>query len=147
MTVDELLAALNASLSGDRRLKYALLFGSAATRGPDVARDVDIAISTSVSLGLMDRMRLATEVERATGHPVDIVDLEEASTLLRREVLRDGRIIVVNEPDALLAFKARVPIEWADLEPYFERESAGLMRALEEARWSKSRLSATKSAG
>ena len=147
MTVEELLAALKASLSGDTRLRYALLFGSAATRGPDSARDVDIAISTSVSLGLMDRMRLATELESATGRTVDIVDLDEASTLLRREVLRDGLIIVVNEPTALLAFKARVPIEWADLEPYFERESAGLVKVLKEARWSKSRLSATRSAG
>jgi hypothetical protein len=81
----------------------------------------------------------------ALGREVDVVDVEEASTLLRWEVVRDGRTIVANDPEHLLQFKARVPIERADLEPYYARESAGLRRALEEPRWSASNSSVTRS--
>lgn len=147
MTTEELVALLERVLSGDARLRYALLFGSAATRGPDFARDIDIAISTRTPLGLLDRMRLATELEAAVGKEVDVIDLDDASTLLRREVLRDGRDLVVNDRVAWVGFKAGVPLEWADLEPYYERESAGLTKNLEETRWSRSRSSATRSAG
>jgi predicted nucleotidyltransferase len=147
VNVEELVALLGRALSADARLSYALLFGSAATRGPQLADDIDIAVSARAPLGLLDRMRLATDLERVVGKAVDVVDLDEASTLLRREVLRDGRPLVVNDAAAFLGFKASVPIEWADLEPYFERESAGLAKALEETRWSKSSSSATRSDG
>ena len=68
-----------------------------------------------------------------------------AKTLLRWEVVRNGRTIVAAEPERLLEFQARVPIERADLEPYYQRESDGLRRALEKTRWSGSSSSATKS--
>ena len=147
MTVEELVLLLGRALSADVRLRYALLFGSAATRGPELANDIDIAVSAHTSLGLLDRMRLATELERIVGKAVDVIDLDDASTLVRREVLRDGRPLVVNDAAAFLGFKASVPIEWADLEPYFARESAGLAKALEETRWSRSSSSATRSDG
>jgi predicted nucleotidyltransferase len=147
MTTDELLLQLRGALRSASGVRFALLFGSAAMRGPDFARDVDIAISWSTAPPLLERLRLATELEILVGRDVDVVDIDEASTLLRWEVLRFGLTIIAPEPWSLLEFKARVPIERADLEPYYQRESDGLRRVLEKVRWSESNSSATKSVG
>ena len=112
-------------------VRFALLFGSALRRGPDAARDIDVAIAFVASPSLFDRARLAYELEDAVGKEVDIVDVDEASTLLRWEIVRSGRVVVDVDHDALIAFLARVPLEWADLQPYYELEAAGLRRALE----------------
>jgi hypothetical protein len=71
------------------------------------------------------------------------VDL--ATTLLRWEVVKIARPIFIRDRDAWLTLLARVPIEYADLRPYLERESRGLHRALQETRWSGPTSSATKS--
>jgi predicted nucleotidyltransferase len=134
VTVDELLAKARAVLEPRANIRFALLFGSAATKGPDGARDIDIALSFDSSPGLLDLAELAQEIEVAVGHEVDLVEIDEASTLLRWEVVRDGRVIVAHDKDALLELQARVPIEYADLRPYFERESEGLRRALSGGR-------------
>jgi len=145
VTTEELLDRLRTALAGRSELRFAVLFGSAVTRGPDQARDIDVAVSCLRPLALLDRAQLATALELAIGREVDVVDVDEASTLLRWEVVRHGRTILANDPEHLLQFKARVPIERADLEPYYSRESAGLRRALEETRWSASNSSVTRS--
>jgi hypothetical protein len=61
---------------------------------------------------------------------VDLVRLDRASTLLRWEVLKSGRILCAPDDAAWLAFAARVPLEYAELRPYLDREAAGLRRAL-----------------
>ena len=147
VTLEELLVKLRAPLEARADVKFALLFGSSALRGPDQARDVDVAVALSAPLSLLDLSALACELEAATGRDVDLVDLGEAPTLLRWQVLRYGRVILTRDRDACLSFQARVPIEHADLQFYFERESEGLRRALREVKWSASTSSATKSAG
>jgi len=111
-------------------LRFAYVFGSAVTRGLDAARDIDLAIRAVQPLGLLERARLAGELEAVAGRPVDLVDLDAASTLLRWEVLSTGRVLVALDDDALLEFRARTPLEWGDLRPYLERESEGLRRSL-----------------
>lgn len=78
----------------------------------------------------MDLGGLASDLERIINKPVDIVDVTEANTLLRWEIVRTGHVVIDPDPDALREFRARVPIEYADLRPYLEREAAGLRRAL-----------------
>lgn len=56
-------------------------------RGPALARDIDVAAAFGRALGLLDRARLATKLEESVGRDVDLIDLDEASTLLRWQVL------------------------------------------------------------
>jgi hypothetical protein len=86
----------------------------------------------------MDLGALASDLARVTVLEPDLVDLGEASTLLRREVLNRGRLVTAPDRAAWLAFQRSVPLEYEDLRPFLERESAGLRRVLEEARWSAS---------
>ena len=81
-------------------------------------------------MGWLELGALATDLERVTNRTVDLVNVDDASTLLRWEVVRTGRLIRAAEPEAWLAFQARVSLEWDDLRPYFDRESAGLRRVL-----------------
>jgi predicted nucleotidyltransferase len=129
VTLEELETILRRAL-GSRDLKFVLLFGSAVTAGPDAARDVDLAIAARSPLSLMARGALATDLEKLLGKPVDIVEVNEASTLFRWEVVRQSRVLVVTDERALAEFRALVPIEYAELTPFLEREAAGLRRAL-----------------
>lgn len=130
MTLVELEDKLRAALAGRADLRFAILFGSSVSRGPDAARDVDVALAPRVSMSLMELGALAVDLERAIGHDVDVIDLDGASTLLRWEVLRGGRVVHVSDEDALRAFRVYVPLEYADLRPYLELEAEGLRRAL-----------------
>jgi predicted nucleotidyltransferase len=130
VTTDDLLERLAAVLGRRPEVRFALLFGSAASRGPEAARDVDVAVSFARPTTLMERGRLAGALEDAVGREVDLVDLDEASTLLRFEVVKTGRPVAVGDAAALTRFRALVPLEYYDLEPFLEREAAGLRRRL-----------------
>jgi predicted nucleotidyltransferase len=138
VTLETLLSLLEAALGNRKGLRFAVLFGSAATRGPDRARDIDIAVSFAHSPSWMELGALASDLAEAGLREADIVDLGGASTLLRREVLYTGRLITAPYRQDWLAFQRSVPLEYEDLRPFLERESAGLRRVLQEARSSAS---------
>jgi predicted nucleotidyltransferase len=130
--------ALEAALEKRAGLRFAVLFGSAVTRGLDQARDVDIAVSFGTSPSWMALGALASELAQIAALEPDLVDLEDASTLLRREVLNTGRLITAPDRAAWLDFQRTVPLEYEDLRPFLERESAGLRRVLARVPWSAS---------
>ncbi|MBI5477940.1 MAG: nucleotidyltransferase domain-containing protein [Deltaproteobacteria bacterium] len=111
-------------------VRFALLFGSVVTRGADAAHDVDVGVAFRASPSLMELGRLEGELERELGRTVDLVDLDEATTLLRWEVTRTGQVVCDSDPVGRLEFQARVPLEFFDLQPHLERQARGLGRAL-----------------
>ena len=119
-------------------MRLAFLFGSAATRGPDAARDLDVAVSFAQPLSLLQQCALCAQIEPIVGREIDMVDLDSASTLLRWEVVRSGIVLAARDRRDLVDFRARVPLEYFDLQPFLEREADGLRRALEKSQWSAS---------
>lgn len=119
-------------LAGQSEVAFAYLFGSAATGNPGRARDIDVAIGFARSPSLFELGHIAALLEDAVGREreVDVVDLASASTLLRYEVLRRGHVVVVNDEFAVLAFQARVPMEYFDLQPHIERQLVGVLRTV-----------------
>lgn len=138
MTVEELTGHLITALQGRPEVRLAFLFGSAATRGPDAARDVDVAVAFAQPLSLLQQCTLCAQLEQIVGREIDLVDLDSASTLLRWEVVRTGIVLAAKDRHDLVDFRARVPLEYFDLQPFLEREADGLRRALEKSRWSDS---------
>ena len=134
MTMQDLERTLSDVLERHADVRFAVLFGSTMTRDVELARDVDLALCFTEPRSLIDMGRLAGELEDAIHRDVDLSDVDEATTLLRWEIVRVGRPIFARDPDALLAFQARVPLEYADLRPYLDREAEGLRRALSEGR-------------
>jgi uncharacterized protein len=134
MSPAELSSVLRDILEGRPEIRFAALFGSAATRGLVGARDVDIACSFNRAMSWLELGALMGEIEAVVGREVDLVDLDAASTLLRWEVLMKGRLILAPDHAAWFAFRSRATFEWDDLRPYFERESEGWRRALPDTR-------------
>jgi predicted nucleotidyltransferase len=130
MTTVELLDRLAAVLGRHPEVRFALLFGSAVTRGPEAARDIDVAASFTRTPTWMEHGRLAGEIEDEIGREVDLVEVDDASTLLRWEVVRKGLPVAVGDPPALTRFRTLVPLEYYDLEPLLRREAEGLRRRL-----------------
>ncbi len=138
MTLAEIEERVRDVLAAEAAVRFALLFGSTVTRGPEAARDVDLAVAFSAPPPLLEIARLAGALEDAVGRPVDVIDLGEATTLLRWEALRTGRAVFCRDGDGLAEFRARVPLEYFDLEPHRVRQSAGLRRTVLGADWSES---------
>lgn len=95
---------------------------------------MDVAISFARPISLLAQTELAARLEAIVGREIDLVDLDAASTVLRWEVARQGIPIWAKEPGDVVEFRARVPLEYFDLQPFLEREAAGLRRVLERAR-------------
>lgn len=70
----------------------AYLFGSRARGEARAGSDVDLAVYGERPLDLDELVGLETELERAAGLPVDVIDLRRASTFLALEAIRGERI-------------------------------------------------------
>lgn len=94
------------------------LFGSRATGRPRRDSDVDIAVLFPAELDpaerLESRLRIAVELEKHIGHPVDVVDLELASPPVQHQVLK-ARAILIDRNEA-----RRVGFEMASRRQYFD---------------------------
>lgn len=139
MTIEELTSRLGRALQALSQVRLAFLFGSTVSKGPDSANDIDVAVAFTRPLTLLEQGTIATQLEQVTEREIDLVDLDATSTLLRWEVARGGVVLFARDHADLVEFRARVPLEYFDLEPFLVREAAGLRRALEEPPWPSSK--------
>ena len=93
-----LLAALLAGLRTEHNVRFALLFGSAAT-GTDTP-DSDIDVLVDMRDARFERVvDLGTKLTRISGRPVDVVELRDAQTdpSFLAQIVADGRVLVDRE--------------------------------------------------
>ncbi len=129
-TLTELEKRLRSVIADHPHARFAFVFGSTVTRGLEAARDVDVAVSFTREPSLLELGRLEGALERAIDRVVDVVDLDQATTLLRWEVACSGRLFWSGDDDAVLEFRTRVPLEYFDLKPHLQRQAEGLRRSL-----------------
>ncbi|MCW8957717.1 MAG: nucleotidyltransferase domain-containing protein [Gammaproteobacteria bacterium] len=99
------------------------LYGSVA-KGMDAPdSDLDIAILTQSPLPFDKRLSLSAELERQTRRDVDLVDLHTASTVLRKEIIANGKRIHCREEHACETFEDFVYSDYARL----NEERAGIL--------------------
>lgn len=103
-------------LRDDPRVRLVYLFGSRARGEAAVDSDVDVAV-------LLDR-RLSWEQERhlravtARAQPnLDLVVLNDAPSLLRREVVADGRCVFARDPREQAEFELVSLSRYLDFQP------------------------------
>jgi uncharacterized protein len=87
-------------LTGRADVEVALLFGSRARGDHRPDSDVDVAV-----LGAVDRLALAAELSRATGHEVEVVDLSAAGYPLLSAIVQDGVLLHEGVPGAYGAWR------------------------------------------
>lgn len=90
-----LLAALRRALRTEQNVRFALLFGSAATGADTSTSDVDILVDLR-DPSLERVADLSAKLAGSAGRPVDLVRLEdvEAEPLFLADVLGEGRVLV-----------------------------------------------------
>ena len=90
-----LLSALRRALRTERNVRFAMLFGSAATGASSTRSDVDILVDLR-DPRLESVVDLQGRLSAAVGRPVHIVRLRDAEVdpAFRGEVVRDGRVLV-----------------------------------------------------
>ncbi len=69
------------------------LFGSCARGNARPESDIDLAVLSNQPLDPLFRWHLQEKLAAALGRNVDLVDLLRASTVMRRQVLLDGKLL------------------------------------------------------
>lgn len=97
-------------------LQAVYVFGSIA-RGDDVTgSDVDLAILCPMKLTAETRWNLAGQLASLINRDVDLVDLRSASTVLRVNVLADGRLLYDGAPYERALFEATACADYTRLQ-------------------------------
>ena len=115
-------------------VEVAILFGSAAKGRLRPDSDIDIGILPSPDrvLSFDEELALAAELDKILGREVDLVRLDNASTLLRFEASQGQRLYEARL-GAFADFVARALVEHEDLRPILLRCAAGMFRHLKAA--------------
>jgi predicted nucleotidyltransferase len=89
------------------------VFGSFARAEDWPASDIDLAVLLPPARRIEDPLQVRSSVSAQAHREVDIVDLRRAGDVLRREVLAEGRVLYVSEPDHVLAWEAAAMSRYA----------------------------------
>ncbi len=122
--------SLKAALGTGPVLELAVLFGSAAKGRLRRDSDLDVGIIPACDLTLRDELDLAAALSLATGREVDLVRLDQASTLVRWQVAKHHVPLFGRTASSLSHFLARAALDHADLAPLLEDASTRLRRRL-----------------
>lgn len=103
-------------------LQAIYLFGSIATGTSHADSDVDLAVLGSVTYDSTRLFELAAELAEMLHRDVDLLDLSEASTVMRAQIISSGQRIE-GEGTALDDFESRTLSQYARL----NEERAGIL--------------------
>jgi len=95
-------------------VQFAILFGSLVSGVLRADSDVDLGVMFPRPLGADRLIRLTGEVAAVFSRDADILDLRRAGPIIKMQVLRYGRPVIVNDPDAFERFRMYTPGEYAD---------------------------------
>jgi uncharacterized protein len=120
--VSALLETLRTVLERYPVVELGVLFGSRAGLNPHADSDVDVAIlpGPGKELSLAEELRIQHALSLATCCEVDVVRLDSANPLVRREVARHGWPVLERSAGAWARFAADALLEYLDLEPLLE---------------------------
>lgn len=105
------------------------LFGSTARREAGPGSDVDVAVlyreTPPATLG-HPSIRLAGELEKHLGQPVDVIVMNDAPPELVHHVMRDGLLVLECDAGARVRFEVRARNEYFDVLPFLRQYRRGV---------------------
>ena len=122
--------ALRTTLARGPEARFVAVFGSQATGAARTDSDVDLAwlpVDPDVALG--EELAMQAELTRVAEREVDLVRVDQASTLCRMEVARHGRLLV-GSPASFSRFRAEAIGEYLDFEPALREATERFRRRL-----------------
>ncbi len=91
------------------------LFGSQAECSADEHSDIDVAVLASKRIEPYARFRLQERIASTLGRDVDLVDLRQASTVMRAQVVSGGRLLMDRDRYARALFELTTLSDYARL--------------------------------
>ncbi|MCS6839178.1 MAG: nucleotidyltransferase domain-containing protein [Roseiflexus sp.] len=131
-------AALIAFLETQSDVAAAYLFGSLAQGRAAPGSDIDLAVllrPLDATVSLERRLQLIEGVERCAERRVDVVTLNDAPLLVRREVLRHGRLLYERDRAVRVEFEVRTGKLDADLAPMRAFFAQALFQEIRDGRF------------
>ncbi|MDQ4424727.1 MAG: nucleotidyltransferase domain-containing protein [Thalassolituus sp.] len=107
-------------------LRLLYLFGSQASGDARPDSDWDIAFLADGDLDNVSRWHIAEELAAELGQDVDLVDLKEASTVLKMQIVQNGRLLYGDSLGADL-FEASTMTQYGHL----QESRADILKAYE----------------
>lgn len=111
-----------------------MLFGSRAkgTERPD--SDFDLAwLPTDEACPLKSELSFQAALTLAAGADVDLVRIDQASTLLKREITAHG-VLLFGTKAEFVRFRAEAMSEWLDFAPALQHATERYRKAIAEGR-------------
>lgn len=96
-------------------LQAVYVFGSAAAGEARPDSDLDLAVLAAQPLDPLARWTLQEDLAAHLHTDVDLVDLHAASTVLRRQVIATGAVVLDRQPPARQRFEMHALAMYADL--------------------------------
>lgn len=112
VTLDDAVSQVRAALPGCRLI---YLFGSRATGDENAGSDVDLAVLADQPIDSLARWRLQEDLASGFGRDVDLVDLWQASTVLRARIVETGRVLYERQQSDRHQFEATALAAYARL--------------------------------
>jgi len=132
--VEGAIARLRVALAAEPDLQLVVLFGSASVGRARGSSDLDVAIlPTNGRDGQardFDDLSLQTRLTLAARREVDLVRIDEASTLLKWEIAKAGVALLEARPGEMARFRARATSEYIDFLPSFQHHAEVFRRRL-----------------
>lgn len=104
-TIDRLLERLRALLQEDDNVLFAFLFGSHADGTARKESDLDIAVFYRQPPQGAEKIAAIDSLSRAAGRDVHLAVLNEASALLRHQVMKNGFSVIIKDREAYCRFR------------------------------------------
>lgn len=114
----EIAAFLTGEVEG---LSFAYIFGSFATPGPFSDIDIAIYLEKPVDDPLDAEFDLENALEERIRLPVDVRILNKAPVSFCRNVIKEGTVIIDNDPNRRADFQGLVLKKYFDFEPFRRR--------------------------
>lgn len=95
--------------------EFAILFGSAVSNRLTEDSDLDIAVSFRSRLSWRSSAELRAQLEAVVHRPVDLVDLKAVDPVLKMQLVRYGRLLVLNDSSAYHAFQMYTIAQYLDV--------------------------------
>lgn len=116
-------ASVRSALASEKSIELAYLFGSEARGKSRAGSDVDIAILLNTDFfaeGRLElRLKIAEKLNKLFGREIDVVILNTAGSLLKFQVVRDGKPLFERKKGAAKKFKLNAIKEYFDYLPMF----------------------------
>ncbi|MBI5500775.1 MAG: nucleotidyltransferase domain-containing protein [Deltaproteobacteria bacterium] len=121
-----------ARLKGLSGLRFVALFGSAAAGRSAAGSDLDVAVSFDHDCrpSFDEQLGLAASLSGIARRDVDLIVVEEASTVLRRQIALHGFAAWERVRGDFIRFQAAAAFEHEDFAPIFRRCRDGFLAAL-----------------